>query len=72
MDTLAQSAGNERLMGVCIGIAILADILIQAGLMEQDELTQRLTEATLLTPGAERQASLRAILWLVENYTTGL
>jgi len=71
MDIASEAAGKDRLIGACVGISILADILIQTGLINQEELGRRLTEAILLTQSAERQMPLRSILWLTERFSAG-
>jgi len=57
---------GEFVLGACIAMSLMADMLIKAGLIDQDELTARLTEAIMLTRG-DRQMPLRSMLWLVEQ-----
>ena len=61
------SGRGEFVFGVCIGVSLLADMLIEAGVIEREELTSRLTEASLLTRG-QRQMPLCAMLWLLERF----
>jgi hypothetical protein len=60
------SGRGEFVLGACIGMSLIADMLIETGVIDGDELESRLIEAVMLTRG-QRQMPLLAMLWLLEE-----
>jgi hypothetical protein len=65
--TRPRAQRGELMLGVCIGLAIVTDLLIGAEIIERDHLTSRITEAIMLARG-DRQVPLRAMLWLLDQF----
>lgn len=56
----------DLLLGTWAAIALIADALARAGLIERETLTAPLTEAAALARG-QRLVPLLAMLWFIEN-----
>jgi hypothetical protein len=57
---------NALVLGTLIGVSLIADSLVRAGVIERDELVEPLVEAESLAKG-ERQQALSALRQLVEK-----
>jgi hypothetical protein len=66
-----KTGDHEVIVGTWVGIAVIADAFVRAGLIEREAITTALTEAIIVTRPSERTQALQAMLFFVEQLGRG-